>query len=169
MSRRFLFFLLVISALVLSVNCQTDEKAKECKYLSFAEAGKILGARVELVTNSWTFTREKTRFECHYRAVEKDKKSGRETNLFFMLEESTTEEQARQIYETIWQSNKNHEGIEVLSGIGDEAYAHSDRANFHFVMARKGKFTIRLKVNKTTATTSLEELKAFARKVAGEI
>jgi len=165
MRRNLLFLLLIFSASVLSLNCQTkaaDEKTKPCKYLSFAEAEKILGGRVELITNSWTFTADKTRFDCTYHVTQKDKKSGREINLFFTLEEDSSEEGAKRVYADIWNSNKDHRGIESLSGIGDEAYAHSDKSNFHFVMARKGKFTIRMKVNKAPETTSLEELKIFA-------
>lgn len=167
MQRRFLFLLLIFSVFVVSLNCQTrsDEKAEECQYLTLAEAEKILGARVELVSNSWTYTTDANKFDCAYRAVEKDKASGKEINLFFRLEESTTEDQAKQIYESIWESNKNHAGIEPLSGIGDEAYAHSDKPNFHFVFARKGKFTLRMKVNKAVAATSPEALKAFAKRV----
>lgn len=163
---------MIFSASVLSLNCQTKaagEKVKPCKFLSFADAEKILGQPVELITNSWNFAGDKTRFDCNYRSVENDTASGRETNLFFMLEESPDESQAKQIYADIWNSNKNHAGIEILSGVGDEAYAHSDKQNFHFVMARKGKFTIRLKINKATETTSFDELKAFAKKIAGEI
>lgn len=170
MQRKFLLLLIIFSASALSFNCQTtDEKVKPCKFLSFADAEKILGQDVELVTNSWTFTTDVTRFDCTYRAVEKDKTSGQAVNLFFTLEESSNEAQAQKIYAGIWNSNKNHKGIEILSGIGDEAYSHSDKTNFHFVLARKGKFTIRMKVNKAAETTSFEELKAFARKVVEQI
>lgn len=172
MKIKILLLLTLVSASVLSLNCQTkaaDEKIKPCKFLSFAAAEKILGAPVELVTNSWNFANDKTKFDCNYRIVETDKASGRETNLFFTLEESASEERAREIYADIWQSNKNHAGIETLSEIGDEAYAHGDGRNFYFVMARKGKFTIRLKINKTAETTSFEQLKAFAKKFAEQI
>lgn len=172
MRRKILLFLLIFSASALSLNCQTnsaDEKVKPCKFMSFAEAEKILGQKVELVENSWNFADGKTIFKCNYRAIEKDEASGKEINLFFMLEESPTENQAKQIYADIWNSNKNHTGIEVLSGIGNEAYSHSDKTNFHFVMARKGKFTIRFKIAKAVETTSLEELKAFTKKLVEQI
>lgn len=171
MRTKILFLFLIFSASALALNCQTkaaNEKVKPCKFLSFAEAEKILGGPVELITNSWTFTAERTRFDCIYRSLEKDKVSGREINLYFMLEESSTEDQARQIYADIWNSNKNHLGIEPLSGIGDEAYFHSDKSNFHFVMARKGNFTIRMKINKAVETNSPEELKAFAKRISEE-
>jgi len=172
MRRKSLLLFLIISAFVLSLNCQTkpaDEKIKPCKYLSFAEAEKILGGKVELVTNSWTFTADITRFDCTYRVIEKDRSSGQAINLFFRLEESSDEAQAKQIYAEVWNSNKNHRGIEILSAFGDEAYAHSDKPNFHFVMVRKGKFTLRLKVHKAVETTSFEELKAFAKKIIEQI
>lgn len=172
MQRKVLWLFLIFCASAGSLNCQTkaiDETIKPCKFLSFADADKILGQKVELVTNSWSFTDEKTRFECTYRAVENEKSSGHEINLFFMLEEAATLERSKQIYADIWNSNKNHPGIEILSGIGDEGYAHGDSPNFYFVIARKGKFTIRLKINKAVETTSLEELKAFAKKVVEQI
>lgn len=173
MRRNILLPLIILSALVSAANCQTDaaraEKTKPCKFLSFAEAEKILGRPVELVTNSWTFMADITRFDCAYRAVEKDAGNGREINLYFLLEESPDETEAKRIYADIWQSNKNHRGIEILSGLGDEAYGHGDQANFYFVMARKGKFTIRLKINKTSETTSPDELKAFIRRVIADI
>lgn len=168
MRRKILLLLIIFSASALSFNCQTtDEKAKPCKFLSFTEAEKILGQEVELVTNSWTFTTDITRFDCTYRAVEKVR--GQEVNLFFTVEESSKEMHAQKIYADIWNSNKNHKGIEILSGIGDQAYAHSDQTNFHFVLVRKEKFTVRLKVNKAVETASLEELKAFAKKVIEQI
>lgn len=172
MCSKFTFLLLIFSASVLSLNCQTlsdDAKVKPCKFMSFAEAEKILGRRVEIVANSWNFTREATRIECTYRAVEKDERSGKGVNLFFLVEESSTEEQAKQTYARIWESNKNHRGIEPLSELGDEAYFHSDRENFQFLMARKGKFSIRFKIAKAPATASPEELKAFARRVIEQL
>lgn len=149
-----------------SVSCQTNEnKTRVCEFLSATDAEKILGKSVELVESF----NDKEKYKCNYRRIEKDNLSGQEVNLFFMLEESLNEEQAKQIYQTIWNSNKNHQGVEVLNGLGDEAYTHSDSPNFHFVITRKGKFTIRLKVNKAVEGTSLTELKAFAKRFITEI
>lgn len=165
---KIIHLLLLISAFVLTANCQTNakqEKTKPCKYLSFADAGKILGRKVELVTNSWNFSNDESRFDCNYRSVENDKISGREINLFFRLDESASENEAKRIYAEIWNSNKNHDGIEVLDDFGDEAYFHGDGSNFHFLLARKGKFTIRLKINKAVETASPGKLKSFAKNI----
>lgn len=172
MRSKILLLLFIFSASVLSASCQTnsiDEKVKSCKYLSFAEAEKILGQKVESVKNSWNSADGKTVFKCHYRAIEKDKTSVEEVNLFLMLEESSSENEAKNIYKMIWESNKHHKRVEVLSGIGNEAYSQSNKPNFHFVMARKGKFIIRLKVNKAIETTSLQELKIFAMKLVEQM
>ena len=161
---------MIFSASAAALNCQTkaaDEKAKSCEYLSFADAEKILGRQVEMVTNSWFVTADITRIECVYRAARSDR--GREINLFFLVEENSDVAAAEQVYETIWQSNKNHQGVEVLSGIGDRAYWHSDPPNFHFLLARKERFTIRLKVNKAVEKISPEEIKAAARRIIEQL
>ncbi len=170
MRHKILSTILFSMIFALSVNCQTNEnKAKSCKFLTVADAEKILGSTIELVRSEKSDSTDKNRYECTYRRIEKDKTSGREVALYFMIIESPTNEKAKQLYDEIWNSNKDHQGIEVLNGIGDEAYSHSDKPNFHFVMARKGNFTIRMKVNKAVETTSFDELKAIAKRVVAEI
>jgi hypothetical protein len=168
MGLKFLPILLISMAFALPVDCQT-KAIEPCKFLSSAEAEKILGQPVELTENVQSVSNGKTTFRCTYRRIENDKITGREVNLYFMLEESLNEEQAKQIYKEIWDGNKKHEGIKVLNGIGNEAYSHSDKPNFHFILARKGKFTVRMKVNKAVEGTSLDELKAFAKRVVEQI
>jgi hypothetical protein len=60
-------------------------------------------------------------------------------------------------------------GIETLDSLGDEAYFHTDSRNFYFIMVRKGDKLFNLKVNKITASTSLGEFHALARKIASGI
>jgi hypothetical protein len=174
MRRKFLFLFLIFAASALSLNCQTktaEEKVKPCKYLSFADAEKILGAQVELVTNSWTFTKDITRFDCTYRAVEKDKASGKDINLYFSSEQQdSTAEQVHEVFETA--SRKINEPdifVGKLSGIGDEAFLISNPPHFHFMMARKGKNIFRIKLNKAGEGTSLEELKAVVKKIVEQL
>ena len=174
MRRKILFLFLIVAASVLSLNCQTkgmDEKAEPCKYLSFADAEKILGARVELVTNSWTFTKDTTRLDCTYRAVEKDKASGKGINLYFSSEQQdSTAEQVHEVFESAYRKvNEPELSVGKLSGIGDEAFFISNPPHFHFMMVRKGKIIFRVKLNKAGEGTSLEELKAFAKRIIKEI
>jgi len=174
MRRKILFLFLIFAASALSFNCQTkglNEKVKPCKYLSFSEAEKILGQPVELVTNSWTFTADKTRFDCTYRAIEKDKASGKDINLYFTSEQqNSTVEQAHEIFESTYRKiNEPDIFVGKLTGIGDEAFLISNPPSFHFMMVRKGKNILRVKLNKAGEGTSLEELKAFAKKVVEQL
>lgn len=173
MRRKILFLFLIFSAFVLSLNCQTkgtNEKAEPCKYLSFTEAEKILGRKVALITNSWTFSADKTRFECNYRAIEKDKASGEDINLYFAVEQqdqNPTAEQAHEIFESAYKKiNEPEISVGKLSGIGDEAFFISNPPHFHFMMVRKGGIIFRIKLNKAGEGTSLEELKIFMKKIA---
>jgi hypothetical protein len=48
--------------------------------------------------------------------------------------------------------------------MGDEAYFHSDGQNFYFIIVRIGKRLFRIKVNKVTSHTSLNEFKRVSKK-----
>ena len=174
MTRNILPIILILLASVLSLNCQTKasgEKVKPCKYLSFEDAEKILNSKVELVTNSWDSINNKTVFNCIYQTAKKDETDDSEQRVLFLFEEFPNETEAKKVYREIWDSNKNHAGIEVLKNVGDEAYFHTDGENFSFVMARKGKYTIRFKVRRLKAirTTSFDELKAVSKKIMEQI
>jgi hypothetical protein len=182
MRQKILLFILFLVIGVPTINCQTkasgkqnsaDEKTKPCKFLSFADADKILGQPVELVTNSWTFTADKTRFDCTYRGVEKDEASGKDINLYFSSEEiqqNPTAEQAHEVFESDYRKiNEPDIFVGKLSGIGDEAFLISNPPNFHFMMVRKGVIIFRIKLNKAGKGTSLEELKTFMKNIAGRI
>jgi hypothetical protein len=175
MREKFLLFILFFVIGVPTLNCQTNttEKTKPCKFLSFADAAKILGQPVEVVTNSWTFTTDKTRFECTYRGVEKDKASGKDINLYFSLEQipqTPNAERAHEVFETAYRKiNEPDILVEKLNGIGDEAFLISNPPNFHFIMVRQGESIFRVKLNKAGGGTSLEELKAFMKKAAAQV
>jgi hypothetical protein len=177
MRRKFLLFILFIFIGVPALNCQTnatgrqkpaDEKTKPCKFLSFADAEKILGQPVELVTDSWHFAGGKSRFDCTYRGVEKDKVSGQGINLFFSSEQQNpTAEQAHEAFEAAYRKiNEPEMFVGQLSGIGDEAFLLSNPPHFHFMMVRKGAIIFRIKLNKASRGTSLEELKTVMKKIA---
>jgi hypothetical protein len=181
MRQKILLFTLFLFIGVPALNCQTngtqqssDEKTKPCRFLSFADAEKILGQPVELVTNSWTFTTGRTRFDCTYRGLEKDKASGKDINLFFSSEEidqnPAGDAEAHEVFESAYRKiNEPDMFVGKLRGTGDEAFLISNPPNFHFLMVRKGATIYRIKLNKAGKDTSLEELKAFMKKIAGRI
>jgi hypothetical protein len=88
-----------------------------------------------------------------YSSNKKDEKSGKTGTLYYMIEEYENIESARISYESIRASNEKAVGVVPLSGVGSEAYFHSDGENFLFVLIRNENFMIRLKVNQTTSNT----------------
>ena len=148
-------------------------KPKPCKFLSYGDAEKILGQSVRLTENISKIEGDVRKSDCVYTGVSKDKVSGKDVNLYFSLEQkeqNPTVEQARQVFESTYRKiNEPELSVEVLSGVGDEAFSISNPLNFHFIMARKGEIIFRIKLNKATEKTSLEELKAFAKKFAEQL
>lgn len=172
MQRRFLPIILLLFVSVLSINCQTKsavENIKSCKYLSLEDAGKILAQPVKTVENKEIAENNAKRFDCVYSAVSENQKNDFELRIYFSFEEFPDEIEAKKVYQTIWNSNKDHAGIEILKDVGDEAYFHTDGENFNFIMARKGKSTIRFKVRRAIKTTSIEALKSVSKKIMEQI
>lgn len=166
----------IFLSLVLSINCQTktvDEKIKLCQFLSSAEAEKILGQPVRLVETNSKIEGDVSRSDCIYTGISKDKVSGKDINLYFSFErkaQNPTVEEARKVFESAYRKiNEPELSVQLLSEIGDESFIISNPPHFHFIMVRKGEIIFRIKMNKAAETTSLEELKAFAKKFAEKI
>jgi hypothetical protein len=133
-----------------------------------ADALKILGESAELTDSTYSDTHGVIIFSLVYKALKKDAKSGKTGNIYYMLEQYDTLEAAERTYDFIRTANKDH-GIRDLEGVGEEAYFHSDNTNFYFILARKGNRMIRMKVNKTTGNTSLDEFNRIAARIAGQL
>lgn len=133
-----------------------------------ADAEKILGEAAELTDSTHSDTHGVIIFSLAYKALKKEPKSGKTGNIYYMLEEYDTLESAKRTYDFIRTGNM-HNGINDLKEVGDEAYFHTDNTNFYFILARKGKRMIRMKVNKTTGNTSLDEFNRIARRIVTEL
>jgi hypothetical protein len=86
-----------------------------------------------------------------------------------MLEVYGDEADARDSYQSIYRSNEDHDGVEVMDGLGDEAYFHSDSENFCFILVRKANRMLRMKVKKLTSRTSLPEFHAVTREITARM
>jgi hypothetical protein len=73
--------------------------------------------------------------------------------VYFMYEEYRDDSLAHISYMKIKTANEEH-GIKDLVNFGDEAYFHTDGDHFYFILARKGKRMIRMKVSTLTSFTS---------------
>jgi len=76
---------------------------------------------------------------------------------------------AENAYTSIYQANSGHEGVEIVPGLGDEAYYHSDGTNFYFSLVRKNEKMLRLKLNKVTSHSSGAEFKDVTRLLVDKI
>ena len=143
-----------------STNTISDEAL-----LSLKDAEKIFGESGKK-TEGITETKDNLKiYKTTYRADANDPKSGREVNLYFMYEEYKYDSAAKRVYNEIKTSNQTHQGFQVWKGIGDEAYYHSDGANFYFVLARKGPRMIRMKLNKVTSKSNETEFKKISERI----
>lgn len=131
-------------------------KPAGCDFFTRENASKIIGTEV-----TWSGTdsaeSEPKKWTCTF--VSKESVEG--PKVYFGLHRFITSEKAREEFDAIVASNKNHSGFEKWPGIGDDAIVHADGSNFQVVMVRNGIQSFRIKVN-PAGTLSLENVKAVA-------
>lgn len=88
--------------------------------------------------------------------------SGPRYALYFIFESYTDESVAKKTFDEFKTSNQSAQGFEMVSNIGEEAFFHTDNENFGLIIARKDNEMVRLKVNKLSSKTSINELKKVA-------
>lgn len=133
-----------------------------------ADADKIMGEPTRLTDSSFKAAPEVSSYLCGYQANSKDSVTGRTGAIYFLFEQYKDISGARIKFESIYASNKPY-GAEKVSSLGDEAYYHTDKQNFDFIMVRKGNYVFNMKVNKRTSTTSLNEFKKVAGRIAASV
>jgi hypothetical protein len=132
--------------------------------VTLADAEKILGEPASLTDSATSAGKDVFTYSCAYTANAKDPKSEKTGNVYFLIQRYERLPSAQNRYTSTRKANENH-GIEDLAGVGDEAYFHTDKENFYFVMVRKGATVLTMKVNKITSTTSLDAFHSVARKI----
>jgi len=121
--------------------------------LTLADAERILGEDAHL-SETLSYLDGSTKvYTSTYLSNKTDEKSGKTGAIYYMIEEYKNIESARLAYESIRAANEKAMGVVPLSGVGSEAYYHSDGENFLFVLIRNDNFMIRMKVNKITSHT----------------
>ena len=138
------------------------------KLFSLTGAKRILGEDAQLKDSSSVYKSAVSSYNCSYISLSKEIQPEKKGVIYFMLEKYTSADSAKQVYASIKKANENH-GIKTLNDLGDEAYFHTDNQNFYFIMVRKGVKMFRVKVNKITSHTSLEEFNRFAREITEQL
>lgn len=135
-----------------TTNNPTDEIC-----IAKTDAEKILGFPARQTESTTVSENNVVQHKCSWKATQDDLNS----NLYYSDEQHDNAESAHKVFEDIVVSNSNNPG-HSRPDIGDEAWLHSDGTNFCFLMVRKGNKIIRLKVNRLTKGTSVEEMKRVA-------
>lgn len=144
---------------------QPQSPIHPANFFKESDAEKILGEQAHLTDSSSTIKEDTLEYKCTYTANSKDLKTGKTGVVYFLFEQYAKVSIAEEVYSSIRAANENHEGFKVLHDMGDEAYFHSDGQNFYFILVRKGEKMLRMKVNKTTSTTSLDEFNLIAKDI----
>ena len=143
--------------------------AQTCSLISQQEAEKILGRPAHLSAHT-TETRDHIlQHRCTYTANDQETDRERQSNLYYMLEEYENSSDAEKSFKNLLSKNAGMQGLSALKGFGDEAIIQTDNDHFQLIIVRKSAKMIRLKVNKVTKTTSLDELKRVTKKITGEL
>ena len=148
----------ILIGLFFSNSMQVPTKIhSEAICIAKADAEKILGFPA-LQTESTTLNKDNVvKHQCSWKAAHEDLNS----NLYYLDEQHNDVASAHKVFEDIVTGNANNPG-HSRPDIGDEAWLHSDGTNFCFLMVRKGNRIVRLKVNRLTKQTSVDEMKRVA-------
>ncbi|HEY6977595.1 MAG TPA: hypothetical protein VH396_14960, partial [Chitinophagaceae bacterium] len=133
---------------------QSDSIAIASKLLTLSDAEKIMGEPAELTCNTFIKKTDTLEYRCDYTAHLQDTITGKTGKLYFMYEVYADVAAAQNAYTAIYKANSGHEGVEIVTGLGDEAYYHSDGTNFYFFLVRKSEKMFRMKLNKVTSHSS---------------
>ena len=149
-------------------NKQKNAQINTTNLFPLSQIEKILGEPAYLKDSSTKVNSVAIIYTCAYSANSKDEKSGKTGVIYLLAENYFTDSSAHKYYIDTYNANKKN-GVEVLQKMGDEAYFHTDKENFYFVMARKGYKIIVIKVNKITSKTSLDEFNLFAKNLVEKL
>ena len=148
---------------------QADSTAIASKLLNLSFGERIMGEPAKLTCNTFIEKGDTLEYKCDYTALSQDQVTSKTGKLYFMYEVYGSVAAAKNAYTSIYLANSGHEGVVVVSGLGDEAYYHSDGRNFYFFLVRKNKGMIRLKLNKVTSHSSEAEFKEVTRLIVDKI
>lgn len=148
---------------------RTDTFAIAAQLLTLTDAEKIMGEKARLTSNTFLKKGDTLEYKCEYTALSKDSITKKTGTLYFMHEIYQSAAAAANAYAGIYKGNSQHEGVEVVKGLGDEAYYHTDQTGFYFFLVRKNEKMFRLKLNKVTSHSSAIEFKMTARRIVGKL
>src|SRR5687768_2426291 len=134
------------------------------KLVTLEDGEKILGEPAHITDSTMTTQPNIVVYKASYTA-----NAGTEAtrgNVYFVFEDYKHQADAETKYAFIKASNEANAGFEELKGLGDEAYFHTDKKNFYFIMLRKKTKVVAMKVSKITPKTSEKAFREVAERIA---
>ncbi len=153
----------------LNLTNQEKEIAKLDSCLALTDAEKILGQTAKRTESSFENKNGVAKFRCTYTANSIEPKTNKTANLYYLLEEYKNVDSSQKAYSDLLKQNENLPGLKELSKIGDQAFLHTDNKNFLMIISRKDNKILRLKVNKLTGMTSLNELQNISKTITATL
>ncbi len=158
------FAVLIVLALMLPAAPDTPMTTGSEACVSQADAERILGGSAQLLESKSEKIDGLHRRMCTFRSIKE-----RQSNLYYLIETYSDTTAANRAFDGIVKANRSMAGEELVDGIGDEAWRHSDRKNFSIIVFRKGRIMVRMKVNKLARSTSVVSFYEVARTIASTI
>ncbi len=132
--------------------------------LTKADAEKIMGEPVTLTEEKKEVKDGIIKNSSTYSALHKTSTNS-PIALYTNFQEFKDADLAKKAYTAITKSNAQMTGHSSVSGIGDQAWYHTDGVNFGLIMVRKNEKLLIIKVSKTTKTFSRDELMSVCKRL----
>jgi hypothetical protein len=130
---------------------------------------KILGQTARLTEEKKEIKDNLIKRSLTYTSLENEPETNRAVNLHYTLTKYADSTLSKKAYVDILKSNSNLPGQTSLTGIGNEAWYHSDNENFSVIIVRKGDKLLLMKINKMTKKFSLEALKTVTNRIVSAL
>jgi hypothetical protein len=166
----FFCFSFLLSSSCSAQNSNTGKiKANDpAKLFTLSEAERILGEQGHIKDSTLEGEYSVLKYSSSYFANAMDPRTGKTGAIYYVYEDYPEVKDAMKSYSFIRTGNEKN-GINVLDDLGDEAYFHTDKQNFYFILVRKGTKMFRMKVNKITGNTSLAAFNAVAKEITSKL
>jgi hypothetical protein len=152
-----------------SISVDSDNQDVKMEILfTLEDAEKILGEPATLEDSSTSNGKNGDVYQSSYKALSEEASTKKTGIVYFLVTKFANEDFAKRDYSSIKTANQ-HNGIEELNNLGNEAYFHTDNENFYYIMVRKGLYGFRIKVNKITGNTSKDAFMKTAEKITAMI
>ncbi|WP_295720344.1 hypothetical protein [Mucilaginibacter sp.] len=145
-----------ITCLLLLITCFYGDVPK----ISVTDAEKVLGQTARMSASSGEEKNGVSKQRYTYVAI-----ADTLSHLYYLSAQYPVITAAQKAYAAIVAGNVGMPGQEKITGLGDEAFFHTDKQHFYLIIFRKKDQVITLKVNKLTGKTSAPELRKLAAKL----